>query len=669
MFDFGFLSFRTFGLSDFPTFGLSDFRTFGLFISDLDIFGDDKLLPMKPIFKTLITISFFGIIKCYGQTILPVPTNLQATYIKGTRTASGEPGKNYWQNRADYTIKVDFNPNTRLLSGTVAIDYANNSPDTLNEINFKLYPNLYKKGSVRDMAILPQDITDGVDIRQLSINQQAQNKTQWIIDGTNMTVKLPGAVAPKQHIHFDITYAYTLNKTSHIRTGQVDSGAFFIAYFFPRVAVYDDIDGWNQNHYTGTQEFYNDFCHFNLEVTVPGDYEVWATGNLKNAGEVYNTAVAQRIIDAGKNDKVTDVITDADLKAGNITQNNTANTWKFEADSVTDVAMATSNHYLWQASSLVVDPATSRRTRVDAVFNANHKDYFNVIGYARKTVETMSYAFPKWPYPYPHETVFDGLDQMEYPMMVNDNPEEKAEDGIELTDHEIFHTMFPFYMGVNETKYAWMDEGWATIGEWVISSYIDPKVTDTFAIEGYESNAGNENDPPIMTLSTLLSGRAYETNSYPKPGLGYLYIKDMLGDALFTKALHYYITQWHGKHPMPYDFFNCMNTGSGMNLNWFWKRWFFDGGVPNQAIDKVTHTGDQYTVVIKNMGSKPVPVDLAVYYADGTTKQVHKSVACWKDGNKTILLSFTAEKKIDRMVLGNGYDADADKGDNIWMAH
>jgi len=516
------------------------------------------------------------------------------------------------------------------------------------------------------MPVLAADITDGVQIKQLSINQQVQNESQWTIDGTNMTLQTP-AIPPKQSVHFDITYAYTLNKTSHIRTGQVDSGAFFIAYFFPRVAVYDDIDGWNQNHYQGIQEFYNDFCHFNAEITVPGNYEVWATGNLTNAAAVYNAKIANRLTQAAQNDSVTNIITDADLKAGNITLNKLTNTWDFVADSVTDIAVAISDHYLWQSSSLVVDPKTNRRTRVDAVFNENHKDYFNVIGYARKTVWAMSYTFPKWPYPYPHETVFDGLDQMEYPMMVNDNPEEKAEDGIELTDHEIFHTMFPFYMGVNETKYAWMDEGWATIGEWVISSIIDPNVTDTFAIQGYEANAGTENDPPIMTLSTLLDGRAYETNSYPKPGLGYLYVRDMLGDSLFTKALHHYVATWHGRHPMPFDFFNCMNTGSGVNLNWFWKRWFFDNGVPDQAIDKVTHVDTKYTIVIKNIGTKPVPVDLTIYYTDGTTKLVHKSIACWQEGNRTVTLNFIAEKKVDKLVLGNGYDADVNKENNVWV--
>jgi hypothetical protein len=615
--------------------------------------------------KILLLPAVFAGINCYAQTLLPVPVNIQASYAKGTRSVTGEPGKNYWQNHADYTLKINFDPRTRLLNGTVSVDYINNSPDTLKGVDFKLYPNLYKKGSIRNMPVLPADVGDGVRIKQLSINQQKQDEKQWTIDGTNMSVKTP-AILPKQSIHFDIAYSYTLNKTSHIRTGQVDSGAFFIAYFFPRIAVYDDIDGWNQQHYQGIQEFYNDFCHFNAEITVPGNYEVWATGNLKNAGEVLNDKFVKRLTDAAKDDKITDIFTEDDLKAGNITTNKTANTWKFDADSVTDLAFAISNHYLWKSSSLVVDPASGRRTRVDAVFNQHHEDYFEVINYARKTVEAMSYQFPKWPYPYPHETVFDGLDQMEYPMMVNDNPEPKAEDGIELTDHEIFHTMFPFYMGVNETKYAWMDEGWATIGEWVISPIIDPKVTDTFAIEGYENNAGTESDPPIITLSTLLEGAAYETNSYPKPGLGYLYLKDMLGDKVFTKALHHYISLWHGKHPMPYDFFNCMNEGSGVNLNWFWKSWFFDNGVPDLAIGNVQVSENQYTVTINKIGTKPIPVDLTVFYNDGSTYHFHQSVACWKEGNTSFTLNFTATKKVQKLLLGGDFDADVNKSNNVW---
>ncbi len=613
----------------------------------------------------LIAVMLFGG-SIFAQTTLPVPLNLQATYNKGTRTTAGAPGKNYWQNYGDYTIKINFAPQSRKLSGTVAIDYTNNSPDTLNEVEFKLYPNLYKKGSVRNMPVLPDDINDGVEIQQLSINGTVQDDKQRTIDGTNMTVKTR-AIAPGHSIHFDISYAYTLNKTSHIRTGQVDSGAFFIAYFFPRIAVYDDIDGWNKHHYQGMQEFYNDFCHFNLEITVPGNYEVWATGNLKNAAEVYTSKFAKRLNEAALSDEVTDIITPDDLAAGGITANKTANTWKFEADSVTDVAFAASNHYLWKSSSLVVDQKTGRRTRVDAVFNPDHKSYFQVIGYARKTVEAMSYRLPAWPYPYPHETVFDGLDQMEYPMMVNDAPYEKSEDDIELTDHEIFHTMFPFYMGVNETKYAWMDEGWATIGEWIISPVIDPKITDLYAVNDYEQTAGKEEDAPISTLSTHLEGIAYMINSYPKPALGYLYVRDLLGSDKFNEALHYYIRMWHGKHPMPYDFFYCMNTASGQNINWFWKSWFFDSGVPDQAISKVETTKNRYTVTVSNIGTKPVPVDLFIFYKDGSQENIHKSIACWESGNKAVVLTFTAKQPLEKLVLGNGYDADVNKADNVWM--
>jgi hypothetical protein len=618
---------------------------------------------MTDLKKTLLFLLLLNCLSGFAQTTLPIPVNLQATYTKGTRTQNGAPGKNYWQNKADYFIKVNFNPKSRDLTGTVSIDYVNNSPDTLTKMEFKLYPNLFKKGSVRNMPVADSDITDGVKIQRLSINQQDRDTSQWSIIGTNMTVKVI-PILPRQKVHFEIDYSYTLNKGSHIRTGQVDTGAFFVAYFFPRIAVYDDIDGWNENHYRGTEEFYNDFSHFDTEITVPHNYQVWATGNLKNTNAVYNEQIAQRISDAGFSDKVTDIITPDDLKAGNITK---GNTWKFEADSVTDFVFAVSDHYLWKASSLVVDPKTGRRTRVDAVFNPAHKGYYDVIDYARKTVDAMSYKFVKWPYPYPHETVFDGLDQMEYPMMVNDAPYNKEEDDIELTDHEIYHSMFPFYMGINETKYAWMDEGWATLGEWVISPMIDSKIIDLYAIASYETNAGKEDDVPIMTLSPQLSSTAsYLTDSYPKPALGYLYVRDMLGDELFTKAMHYYISQWHGKHPMPYDFFNCINTGSGVNLNWFWKSWFFDNGVPDLAIAKVSIIKKQYIVAVSNLGSKPIPIDLILYYKDGSTRPVHQSIAAWKNGNKTFNVSFTSDKKVQQIVLGTGYDADVNKANNVW---
>ena len=615
--------------------------------------------------RSLVLFALLLSINSQGQVALPVSRNIVSIYEKGTRSSSGQPGSKYWQNAGNYTINVNFNPDTRLINGTVEIEYFNNSPNTLQQIVFKLYPNLYKKGNVRMMPVKSQDITDGVHISALQVNNSALDSTKFRIDGTNMTVPV-SPVLSGGSIRFNINYSYTLNKTSHIRTGEIEPGADFIAYFFPRIAVYDDVDGWNMEPYLGPQEFYNDFGNFNVSVSVPANYVVWATGDLTNCSDVLNDTYCRRLQQAEQQDGVVNIIDSTDLQQKNITRQNPTNNWKFTANNVTDFAFAVSDHYVWKSTSLIVDPVSKRRTRVDAVFNPKHKDYYEVIDFSRKTVWAMSYVFPKWPFPYAHETVFDGLDQMEYPMMVNDNPLESRAETIELVDHEIFHTMFPFYMGVNETKYGWMDEGWATIGEWVISSIIDTSLTDDYGVSGYENLAGTDTDAPISTLTTQITGGSFFINSYPKPGLGYLYVKDMLGDSLFTTALHYYIQQWNGKHPIPFDFFNCMNTGSGKNLNWFWKRWFFDKGVPDLAIKKVSKQPTAYNISIENKGDKPVPVDVTITFTDGSKTSVHRSVAVWEKA-KTIMVSVPVKKVVKTIMLGSTYVPDVNKKDNVWV--
>lgn len=603
-----------------------------------------------------------------AQVQLPVEEVFQKTYQKGTRDVTGKPGPKYWQNKADYDLDVEFNPKTRLLKGEVDIVYFNNSPDTLKQIWFKLYPNLYKAGTPRKSKISESDLGEGVKIEKMLINGQNTAVSTLNIDGTNMTLDVP-TLLPGKTIKFKILYNYILNKGSHIRTGQVDDeGSAFIAYFFPRVAVYDDVDGWNKYPYNGSEEFYNDFCNFKAEIKVPKNFVVWATGDLMNANQVLNASIARRLADAEKSDAVINVIDSFDIKNQTVTKPGNFNKFKFDAQNVSDFAFALSNHYLWKASSLVVDSATMRRTRVDAAFNPKHKDYYEVVDFARKTVEAMSFKFPKWPYPYAHETIFDGLDQMEYPMMVNDNPVTSREDAITLTDHEIFHTMFPFYMGINETKYGWMDEGWATIGEWLISPMIDSSIVDEYGVGPTASTSGVKDDSPIVTLTPDLKGIAFFTNSYPKPGLGYLFVKDYLGDALFTKALHQYINNWNGKHPMPYDFFNSMNAGSGKNLNWFWKRWFFEDGVTDMAIKSVTKTDNGgYNILIENKSNKPLPIDLTITYTDGSVEKKHENIGVWENGNTQYVHDLKTNKTIKKVVLGSAHVPDKDKKDNIFI--
>lgn len=610
---------------------------------------------------------FLGLaIKADAQ--LPVADAFKQAYKNGTRDQSGSPGRNYWQNTANYDLKINFNPITNLIEGVVDVQYFNNSPDTLKTIWFKLYPNLYQKGTPRKSKINERDLGEGVNITAITLNNQPKALNTLITEGTNMHTSI-SALAPGQSLKFKITYHYTLNKGSHVRTGQVDDGAHFIAYFFPRIAVYDDVDGWNKIPYTGAEEFYNDFCNFKAAITVPQNYAVWATGDLLNAAQVYQKDIHKRLKRAEKSDHTIKVIDSIDLAQQKVTARQPFNTFKFEAKNVVDFVFATSNHYLWKSNSLVVDPKTKRRTRIDAVFNQGHKDYEEVIDFARKTVYAMSYKFPKWPFPYNHMTVFDGLDQMEYPMMANDNPVDNREDAITLTNHEIFHTMFPFYMGTNETKYGWMDEGWATIGEWLIAPMVDSTIVDEYGIGPTGSSSGGKDDTPIVTLTTELKGSGSFTNSYPKPGLGYLFIKDYLGEELFTKALHHYISLWNGKHPMPYDFFYSMNAGSGKNLDWFWKRWFFDDGVIDLAIKAVDKTENGYAIQIENKSQKPLPIDLTITYKDGSTSTVHHTIGVWESGNTHFNSLLITKKQIAKVVMGSSHVPDKNRADNTFTVN
>ncbi|MEJ7610466.1 MAG: M1 family metallopeptidase [Ferruginibacter sp.] len=617
---------------------------------------------MKSLSILLLLLS--SISKLIAQDTLPVPANIRAAYAKQTRDRNGSPGPKYWQNTANYDINVNFDPASRLVKGSVKIVYKNSSPDTLRELWFKLYPNLYKKGNA-PANIKPEDQHNGMSITGMRVNRSPADLSTMIIDGTNMHMPVQ-EVLPGRSVTLNVDYNYTLNKGSHVRTGQVDPGSYFIAYFFPRVAVYDDVDGWNKYPYRGSEEFYNDFCNFKASITVPDNFVVWATGDLRNAKSVLNKPIVKRIKRAERSDDVIYVIDSMDMKAKNVTKHNALNTWKFTAGNVTDFVFALSDHYIWRSTSLVVDRRTGRRTRVDAAFNPIHKDYFEVIDFARKTVEAMSYTFPAWPFPYSHETVFDGLDQMEYPMMVNDNPVEKREDAITLTDHEIFHTMFPFYMGTNETKYGWMDEGWATIGEWLISSMIDTTYKDDYGITPTARSSGEKDDSPIMTLTPDNKGTGLFTNSYPKPAFGYLFVKDYLGDELFTKALHHYIEKWHGKHPMPYDFFYSMNAGSGKNMDWFWKRWFFEGGVTDMAVTGVKKESDGYTITVENKSQKPMPVDVTVTYTDGSQGVLHKNIGVWQLGEKLLNIKVDTDKVIRKVQLGSFYVPDKVAADNIY---
>lgn len=598
-------------------------------------------------------------------------TQVSDAYKKGTRAATGKPGQNYWQNKADYNIHVVFDPSTNLLSGNEGIVYYNNSPDTLQELIIRLYPDLYKKGVTRLSNIEEKDLNNGVSVDSFQIGDEKvndfSNPQKVIRKNTILAIKPEAFILPYSKVHLTISWHYLVNTGSPVRTGMVDSGSYFIAYFFPRISVYDDIDGWDTWSYNGSQEFYNDFGNFNVDISVPKKYVVWATGDRLNAAENFNNNIINKIKKASVSTEIIHVIDSTDYSANDIFSPSSTGVWKFTASNVTDFAFAISDHYLWDASSVLVDSSTGRRTSAEAAYNKIHEDYFDVANQAHQSVFYMSHFYPKVAFPFSHITVFDGTDQMEYPMMVNDNPTETHKDAVQLTTHEIFHSYFPFYMGINETQYAWMDEGWAAIGESVISPLMDePEDEGIFSKTRYEQTSGTDEDVPLITNTKLYSDAAYLSNSYGKGGLCYYTLQDLLGDKLYFKSLHQYMNDWHGKHPVPYDFFYSFNNASGKNLNWFWKKWFFSWDYPDLAIKKVEKAGMITKIVIENKGGLPLPVYITII--SGNTKTILRYTAeTWKDGkSETTLIANISFEKISKVILGNEFIPDKFKENNEW---
>lgn len=621
---------------------------------------------------------FFSIGLLFGVTAsaqqLFTNTNLQHAYEKGTRSPSGKPGKNYWENHADYNIQVSFDPATQLLNGHETIVYQNNSPDTLKKIIFRLYPDLYKKGVYRQNYIAEKDLGEGVKIESFKIGDETiinfDDRPNAYRQNILLIVKPEQAVLPHSKVNCEISWSYKVNTGSPVRTGMIDSTSYFIAYFFPRIAVYDDVDGWDTWSYNGTQEFYNDFGNFNVEINVPKNYVVWATGDRMNLGDNLAEPILAKYKKAAVSDEIIHVIDSSDYTQKDVFKAAATGNWKFSAKDITDFAFALSDHYLWYASSVLVDSSTGRRSLAEAAFNPIHKDYFDVANQAHQTLYYTSHFYPHYPFPFNHETVIDGTDQMEYPMMVNDNPTPTHKDAVQLTTHEIFHSYFPFYMGINETQYAWMDEGWATIGESVISPKMgEPEDEGIFSKTRFEKISGTDRDVPLITNTKDYGGAAYFANSYGKGGVCYYVLQDLLGDKLYFKALHQYINDWHGKHPTPYDFFYSINNGSGKNLDWFWQRWFFGWQYPDLAIKRVANKSNGTEITIVNKGGLPVPVYLTIISKDGK-KSIEKFTAeVWKDNAKektfTIATPFSSIREIK---LGNEFIPDKYERNNSWEA-
>jgi hypothetical protein len=622
--------------------------------------------------KTTLLSTFLAFILLQVQAQdLYMPRDIKLAYQKGTRSPDGRPGKNYWQNFGHYNINITVTPPSRDVKGTEQITYINNSPDTLKSLNMKLILNIHRPGAARSGGAGADYLTEGIQVDSLKIdgkNKPWNNKTAA---ATNHGVLLFKPLMPHDSVKLDITWHFQLSKQSG-REGVIDSTSFYLAYFYPRVSVYDDYNGWDRLEFIDAQEFYNDFNNYTLNVTVPKNFIVWATGTLQNPKQVLKPEYADRLEKSMTSDSTIHIATPKDLAAKSITAQNDMNTWTWKATDISDMALGISDHYNWDAASVVVDDATNRRASMQAAFLDESEDFHHSVQFGRNSLGWFSRNWPGVPYPFPKMTAFQGFADMEYPMMVNDSHTDAPNFAQLVQDHEIAHTYFPFYMGINESRYAFMDEGWATTFELLIgrAEVGNTRAEDfykRFRVAGWVKDRSTAEDLPVITPSSELRG-GYGNNSYGKPSLSYLALKDMLGDELFKKALHTYMDRWHGKHPIPWDYFNSMSSGSGKNLDWFFNNWFFTNYYDDLALKGVTKAPGGYKVDVQNVGGFVIPFDVKLTYTDGTSESFHQTPAVWEKNQKQITVIVKTGKSVKTAELDNGIFMDANESNNKWTA-
>lgn len=600
------------------------------------------------------------------------PRAVADAYRKGTRSPDGKPGAKYWQNRARYAITITALPPDRTIRGTEQIVYTNNSPDSLRAMAIRLTLNIHKPGAGRAGGASADYLTSGMHIDQFTVNGAVQPWPDDPNTGTVKRVQLPAALTPGDSVRLGFSWHYEISREAG-REGMIDSTTWFLAYFYPRVAVYDDYNGWDTMPFSDMQEFYSDFNDYDVTIAAPENYVVWGTGTLTNASTVLHPAALARFRQSLSSDSTVHVARKADVAAQAVTAAGTRATWRFASRNIPDVAFALSNHYVWDAASVVVDSATGRRASVQAAYNDTAADYHHMVQYGRHALDWLSRNWPGVPYPYEKTTVVQGPAGMEYPMMANDESYPDTVMSRFVAEHEIAHTYMPFYMGINESRYAFMDEGWATTFEYLIGTAdLGPEHATSFfqqfRVNGWAHNPSPLGDLPIITPADALSGGAYGNNAYGKPALGYLALKDMLGDATFRRALQGYMDRWHGKHPIPWDFFNSVNDITHRNLDWFWQRWFFDNSYIDLGISGVRRAGGRTEVTLENVGGMPAPVDVVATYADGTSQSFHQTSAIWEKNARRAVVTLPTKSAPRALSLGGGIWVDADSTNNGWRA-
>ncbi len=606
-----------------------------------------------------------------------------------TRSGTGAPGALYWQNQANYKINVSLDDEKHIVTGDVEITYINNSPDKLSFLWLQLDQNLFNKHS-RGAAIAgdgggavgrAMGFNGGYDIKAVSVEQNGKKSSgNFNINDTRLQVRLDNALAEKGGtVKLYITYSFRIPDGSVLRMGMMDSQngkVYAVAQFYPRMCVYDDIEGWNVMPYLGSAEFYLEYGDFEYTVNVPASHIVVGSGELINSNEVYTAEQNRRLAQAAASDKTVMVrskseVTQADsrpTKDGRLT-------WRFKCKNARDVAFSTSKAFIVDAARINL-PSGKKALAMSAypIESASDSSWNRATEYTKGAIEF--YSIYIYEYSYPVAVNAAGPEYgMEYPGIVFCHYQSQNAGLWGVTSHEFGHNWFPMIVGSNERKFGWMDEGFNTFintladkdfnkGEYASKEPVDMHNTAHFLFK--------DNADPIMQVPDVIQGENIGLEVYYKPAVGLTILREtILGEDRFDYAWREYVKRWAFKHPTPYDFFKTMEDAAGEDLGWFWKEWFyttykFDAAATDvRYVDQKPEKGGLIT--LENLEKMAFPLEVEVVYEGGDKERIKLPVEIWQRGSK-----WTLKTNSTKLIIGVTVDPDhrlpdVNNTNNTWV--
>ncbi len=636
---------------------------------------------------------------------IPVTNAIRRAYASGTRDSTGRPGRNYWQLRTDYTIEARLDTASSRLYGRETVVIRNGSRDTLKQVVLRLDPNIFIGNTPKLSPWVPAEVTDGMIITKLSVNgadadvnasppvptaQGARSLANapavpagslavFGLRTTRATVGLGSPILPGQSATLAIEWNHRLPGgpgVGHRMTQRWADTLYQPTQWYPRVAVYDDLRGWDPELYLGPSEFYNNFGRFDVTLDVPAGWVTSGTGVLQNAAEVLTAEARARLARATEGDSLVTVVGPRGAGPGDglAPARGTRQRWHFVADTVNDFAWATARSYQWKATRATI-PGKGV-VPVHLVFLPGRANlYANAGPIARHALEFYSSLW--FPYQFPQLTLQDGPSAgMEYPMVINSNQG--------AADHETGHQWWPMVVSNNETWYGWMDEGFNQYMNVLSDADAEGKAAsfDRMGQDYGRLVSGEEAEPPMMWNANYAGPRYYGFTTYSKTPMVLSMLGGIVGDSAVQRAIREYSRDWMYKHPSPWDFMFSMNRLLGRDLGWFWYSWLFTTERVDGSIAAVDRDGDRTVVTVRQEGQMPAPVVLRVQFApsggairpmpnmrmeNGTTAIATWPVDVWFGGSRTFRAVIDAGRAVEKVTLDPfGRFPDKDVRDNGW---